>query len=113
MNEHLSCLRRDAEPHRGRLLKLLASLAICIALLSFCVIPGFVSLALGLAVRALAMRDLKKMDENEMDPRGRVEVETAQIWSNQAVLLCFVGLVLAFSGLAIKLLLDFLRTRWP
>jgi hypothetical protein len=99
-DEDIPWLRRDAEPHRGPLLKLLANIADVLAILSICLVfPSLLGLALGLVVRAVAGWDLKKMDAGLMDPRGLEEVKSAQGMGTRAALLN--GIVLGFYGLMV------------
>jgi hypothetical protein len=76
-DQDIPWLRRDSEPHRGPLLMLLATAALLLSLGSCLAVPGLVAVALGLAVREMALRDLKRIDAGLMDPQGEDEVGRA------------------------------------
>jgi hypothetical protein len=69
--EHDGEVRRDRERHRGRMLSMLGTAAMCVGVMSLPAGPiGVPGLILCLLVRSAARRDLKKMDEGVMDPDG-------------------------------------------
>jgi hypothetical protein len=94
--------RRDNEPDRAPLLKLLAIVGTLLGLLSCLILPGLLGFVLGVAVRAMASRDLAMMARGEMDKRGRKEVQTARALGTYAV--AINGTVLACCGLGPLLL---------
>ena len=97
-------VRRDAEPHRGHLLRLLANFSVACGIVSFCTFfPSIVGLLLGLTAFVMARRDLKKMRAGVMDDQGREETENAWGHAFFGVILNFLlmvtlGLFLSFSG---------------
>jgi hypothetical protein len=63
--------RRDAEPHRGGLLRALGLTSLVLgALAPVLVVPALVALPLGVVVWAVARRDLRQMATGAMDPAG-------------------------------------------
>jgi hypothetical protein len=87
-------VRRDCDPHRGRLLCLLGGVALwCGVLAVVLVVPAFAALPLAITVWVLGQRDLKRMREGAMDPRGRPLVLRAMDWATGAATLCSLGLV--------------------
>jgi hypothetical protein len=72
--------RRDGEPHRGGLLLTLAVLSAIAGALSGCVFgfSALVSIPLGAAVWALASRDLRRMADGSVDPRGIAQTRHAR-----------------------------------
>jgi hypothetical protein len=96
-------VRRDAEPDRAPLLKLLGVVSVLVgALALFLVLPCLAGLPLGLVVCRMAAQDLEKMQSGVMDPRARREVETALRWATRGVILnlsCVgIGLIWVFLG---------------
>jgi hypothetical protein len=92
--EQPGCVRRDCEPHRGHVLALLARTVLLCGVASYCVIvPGVVSLPLGMTVLAMARRDLKKMRAGLMEPSGKRQTEVA---AHE----CIGGIVVTIFGLA-------------
>jgi hypothetical protein len=69
--DHSGEVRRDRERHRGRMLSMLGTVAMCVGVMALPTgglgVPGLI---LGLLVRSAARRDLKKMAEGVMDPDG-------------------------------------------
>jgi hypothetical protein len=65
-------VRRDGEPHRGRLLLVLGTFGLLAGVLSACFagFPALLSVPLGVAVAVLATRDLRRMADGSVDPRG-------------------------------------------
>jgi endogenous inhibitor of DNA gyrase (YacG/DUF329 family) len=66
-------IRRDSEPHRGRLLFTLGALSCLMGLFSACTFGflGAISVPLGATVWLLAARDLRHMADGSVDPSGR------------------------------------------
>ena len=63
--------RRDAEPHRGGLLRALGLTSLVLGgLAPVLVVPALVAVPLGLTVWAVARRDLRQMAAGAMDPAG-------------------------------------------
>jgi hypothetical protein len=78
-------VRRDVEPHRSNVLRLLATVALVLGLSSFClVVTGWVAVPLAWAVEGLAQRDLEKMKAGRMDPNGREDAERAHALAEYA-----------------------------
>jgi hypothetical protein len=65
-------VRRDGEPHRGGTLFVLGSFGLVAGVLSACFagFPALLSVPLGVAVWVLATRDLRRMADGSVDPRG-------------------------------------------
>jgi hypothetical protein len=64
-------VRRDAEPHRGDTLEMLANLAFILVVLSFPLcLPLVVAMPFGLVVRVMAGRDLDRMASGVMVREG-------------------------------------------
>jgi hypothetical protein len=61
-------VRMDAEPHRAGLIQALGIASLITAIIYFLF---FISLPLGIAAWVMGRRDLRKMDDGEMDPNGR------------------------------------------
>jgi hypothetical protein len=88
-------LRRDCEPHRGKLLLWLGVVGAGCSLLAFCLcVPGLVGIAIGLPVWVVAAQDLNKMRGGVMDHAGRAQTEEALILGRMAVVLGFALMVL-------------------
>ncbi len=87
-------VRRDGEPHRGGLLLALGTLSAFAGAFSPCLyaLPALVSVPLGMTVWVLATRDLRRMADGSVDPRG--EKLTRHARSGAAAGVAF-GLVLA------------------
>jgi endogenous inhibitor of DNA gyrase (YacG/DUF329 family) len=66
-------VRRDGEPHRGRVLYTLGALSAITGGLSACSFGylAVISVPLGVTVWILAARDLRAMQDGSIDPRGR------------------------------------------
>jgi hypothetical protein len=74
--ERLGVVRRDAIPHRGRLLSVLGNACLVLGLVSLCSIaPSVFALGMSVAVWVLAKHDLKQMEIGLMD---QDEGETGQ-----------------------------------
>jgi DNA-directed RNA polymerase subunit RPC12/RpoP len=71
--EVLQPIRRDGEPHRGRLLFTLSAVSCLAGLLSVCTcgLLGVISVPLGATVWVMASRDLRHMEDGSVDPGGR------------------------------------------
>jgi hypothetical protein len=70
----LGAVRRDCEPHRGKLVLKLADASLLLGAFALCL--GFVAglaLACGVAAWGLASRDLGRMRSGLMDPRGQAD----------------------------------------
>jgi hypothetical protein len=93
-------IRRDGEPHRGRLLFWLGSFAAAIGAASACTFGylSVVSVPLGVIVWILASRDLKRMEDGSVDPRGRNLTRNARSSAIAGVLfgVLFAGVYLLF-----------------
>jgi hypothetical protein len=88
-------VRRDAEPHRGRVLLVLATVSVVCGYLSCClVVPSFLGLACAIAAFAVSTDDLARMRAGLMDPRGYGLTDAASDRSIDGLLLN--GLVVAF-----------------
>jgi hypothetical protein len=74
--ERPGAVRRDCEPHRGRLILTLGGLPEFCAAFA-CLLGVTAPLAVGFGVSAwlLARRDLARMREGRMDPEGRQSTE--------------------------------------
>jgi hypothetical protein len=93
--EQPGALRRDCEPHRGRLLLKLGAAAYALGVVSailFCLAP--LAVLLGAGAWGLAVRDLTKMEAGVMDPGGRGQAEKGRR-------LGCLGLVAAVAGLCV------------
>lgn len=76
--EQPGVLRRDCEPHRGRLLLVLSGVSIPIGLLSLLlVLPAFLGLIIGVAALVLARHDLVEMRAGVRDSSGEAETRHA------------------------------------
>jgi hypothetical protein len=96
-------LRRDCEPHRGRLIQNLGTLTLCVGGLSLCLFGGglVVALPLGLITWAMASRDLAKMRRGEMEPEGRGPTKSGRTSALTGVVLSLVfaaGYTVLFVG---------------
>jgi hypothetical protein len=99
--ERPGTVRRDVEPHRDRLLRLLgiASLVIPFAGLFLSPLIGLVAgVSLGLTVWVLAGRDLAKMEAGLMDPDGRRETKSARRLGLAGVLVSLAVLILVVAA---------------
>jgi hypothetical protein len=112
-------VRRDAESHRGRLLLVAGTLGMYLELLAalslipgvlifadthdllylFIGVPLFVpGLALVIATRVLAKRDLVRMASGHIDPEGTADTADAGSMAYYGVALCVVWLMLAVAS---------------
>jgi hypothetical protein len=74
--------RRDALPHRGAQLLLLATIGMVCGFFSCClVLPCFVGLALSVVTLTMARNDLGKMRVGLMDHRGLRQTDQAENWA--------------------------------
>ena len=72
--ERPGAVRRDCEPHRGRLVLKLADAGLLLGALSLCLgFAALLALACGAAAWVLASRDLRRMRSGLMDPRGQAD----------------------------------------
>jgi hypothetical protein len=95
-------MRRDAEPHRAPLLKLLGVTSLLLGLPALCGLflppfagAGLISAILGLTTWAMASRDLAKMDHRLMDVEGRPATELAKGYALAGAILGLLGILLA------------------
>lgn len=85
---HAGGVRRDSEPHRARLLLVLANVSCCSAVTGlFLFVPALVGLPVGIVASLMARRDLALMDAGRMDPRGAGA--SAKAWDRATVGTCF------------------------
>ena len=107
--EQPGCVRRDCEPHRGRLLLAVGNVSLfcgfftvaffftalvglavgnvsllCGAL-SFALFPALVGLLCGITAWWMARRDLGRMGTGLMDPAGKGPTERALYWAGEGV----------------------------
>jgi hypothetical protein len=95
--ERPGALRRDCEPHRGGMLRGLATAGLILPLAGLLLAPlvGFVAgVSVGLTVWVLAGRDLAKMDAGRMDPDGRRLTQSARRLGLAGVLVSLGALAL-------------------
>jgi hypothetical protein len=73
-------LRRDTEPHRGRLIAVLGNTSMIAGTLSLCLCGtgAALSVPLGAAAWAMANHDLEQMRAGVMDPAGRAQTEAGR-----------------------------------
>jgi hypothetical protein len=77
--EQPGAVRRDAQPHRAELLAILGKMSLGCGVLSIILgVPALVGIPLALMTVVLAKRDLLRMWEGTMDPRGREQTELAR-----------------------------------
>jgi hypothetical protein len=90
--EQPGAVRRDAAPHRGELLRLLAtiSLAFSAAGVLF-LVPALVGVPLAFRVSSMASRDLDRMGGGQLDPRGRAVTHAAFVRAEIALVLGMVA----------------------
>lgn len=82
-------IRRDYEPHRGSLILSLGNVSMIVGGLSLCSF-GFgavVSIPLGVLAWLMANRDLERMRDGFMDPRGKAKTETGRTGAVVGVIL--------------------------
>jgi hypothetical protein len=93
--ERLVASRRDAMPHRGRVLVNLGNVSLALGLLAFCTagLSGVISVPLGAVIWVLANADLQAMKAGELDSRGWPETEAARTAAASGVVLGVVFLI--------------------
>lgn len=101
--------RRDSEPHRGTLLLLMGIGSILLPM-PFCVpilglITNLLGLGVGIAAWIMSVRDVRKMDNHEMDRAGRGSTQGAQICGIIGTLLSLIGTIIS-AVITINTLLD-------
>jgi hypothetical protein len=88
-------VRRDCEPHRGKGLLLLGTIARVWALLSLIsCLPGLIAFPLGLIVHSMSERDIRRMHAGLMDPQGRPQTLAACSAAVQGVAGSIAGAVI-------------------
>lgn len=92
-------IRRDYEPHRGALILSLGNVSMIVGGLSLCTfgVGAAVSMPVGILVLAMANRDLERMREGRMDPRGKSQTETGRTGAIAGIILG--GIFAAFYAL--------------
>jgi hypothetical protein len=86
--EQWNLCRLDCEPHRGRLLTILAGVSFGFGLLALCLfVPSLMGLPLGLLAWLLTRRDAKRMGAGLMDPRGWRQTRDARAFAAAAIVL--------------------------
>jgi hypothetical protein len=81
--------RRDYEPHRGAVIVTLGNLSMIVGGLSLCSF-GFgaiVSVPIGILALSMANRDLERMRDGRMDPRGKSRTETGRTGAVTGIIL--------------------------
>lgn len=81
--------RRDYEPHRGALILGLGNFSMIVSGLSLCTLGlgAIISVPVGLAAWLMANRDLERMGDGRMDPRGRSQTKTGRTGAVTGVIL--------------------------
>ena len=93
--QKVGALRRDCEPHRGRLLATLARWSILAGVASLtCIFPGLAGLPLGITAWKMAKRDLVLIRRGDMDNSGLDQTEKAMTAAREGTVLSLFGLVL-------------------
>src|SRR6266481_6497320 len=93
--EEAGAVRRDCEPHRGNLLQILAVASASCGALAW--LPPLIvfPIAVGIATRLMATRDLKMMRAGTMDPAGIKIAECAKRYAgiglSTVAMCCFLG----------------------
>ena len=82
-------IRRDYEPHRGLLILSLGNVSMIVGGLSLCTfgVGAVVSVPLGILAWLMANRDLERMHEGRMDPRGKSQTETGRTGAIAGIIL--------------------------
>jgi hypothetical protein len=80
---------RDQEPHRGALILSLGNVSMIVGGLSLCSfgLGAVVSVPLGILAWLMANRDLERMREGRMDPRGKAKTQTGRTGAIAGVIL--------------------------
>ncbi|MHB1423876.1 MAG: hypothetical protein ACYC3I_11905 [Gemmataceae bacterium] len=86
--------RRDLEPHRGSLILSLGNLSMIVGGLSLCTFGAgaVLSVPLGILAWVMANRDLERMRDGRMDPRGKTPTRSGRTAAVAGVIL---GLIFA------------------
>ncbi len=97
-------VRRDCEPHRGVLLKLIGIASMVFGMVSLFGVPGILALALGIYVHVAARSDTRKMVAGLMDPAGARELNLAKGYAKAGIALAICNgamliLIVFMSGL--------------
>jgi hypothetical protein len=93
--ERPGAVRRDCAPHRGQLLRWLATLALLAGTFAgVCFVPIVLSLPLGLTVLVAAGYDLRRMRRGHTDPGGRGLTRDAFVCALVALLVPLLGWLL-------------------
>ncbi|HTU18167.1 MAG TPA: hypothetical protein VMG10_08890 [Gemmataceae bacterium] len=73
-------IRRDCEPHRGRLILSLGNVSMIVGGLSLCTfgVGAVVSVPVGILAWLMANHDLERMREGRLDARGKSQTETGR-----------------------------------
>jgi hypothetical protein len=72
-------MRRDCTPHRGNWLLLMTSVAlVCGGAAFLFAVPAILGIPLGVVTVDMARRDLGRMAEGSLDPRGREQTIKAE-----------------------------------
>jgi hypothetical protein len=91
--ERPGAARRDCAPHRAQVLVGLASAALVCGVLAFLLgVPGVIGLPLGAVAYVLAGRDLDRMQQGLLDPRGRQDTDVARQRGVVGMLVSTLGL---------------------
>ena len=92
--------KRDCTSHRADMLKRMAAFSTIAGYLSLflfpLLVPSLTAMLLGLLTRAMAGRDLNRMQAGAMDNRGYRETEKAWFDSRAAVIVSVLGLLAWF-----------------
>jgi hypothetical protein len=82
-------LRRDYEPHRGSLILSLGNVSMLVGGLSLCTFGAgaVVSVPVGILAWMMANRDLERMRDGLMDPRGKAQTETGRTGAIAGIIL--------------------------
>jgi hypothetical protein len=94
-----ACIRRDYEPHRGALILSLGNVSMFLGALSLCTfgLGALLSVPLGIFTWGMANRDLERMREGLLDPRGKKQTETGRVGAVTGIILG--GIFAAFYAL--------------
>jgi hypothetical protein len=81
--------RRDYEPHRGALIVTLGNLSMIVGGLSLCSfgIGAVISVPIGILALLMANRDLERIRDGHMDPRGKSQTETGRTGAITGIIL--------------------------